>query len=120
MGQSAKSQAAKDQRTAKNHSRHVALNVLLAREKDEVLAVACKEAGLAYRRVRAGKAHPGAPVRMDRNDVAPDAAFNPSWEIVDPNKLGKQVITTERGIFMDGDHRLTATRANGRPLADLR
>ena len=98
----------------------VALNVLLGSDKDDALEIACHETGMEYRRVRAGKAHPGKPVRMDRYDLAPDSAFLPSWEIVDPNALGKQVVGYERGIFGEGDPHLMATRANGRPLADLR
>ena len=98
----------------------VALNVLLGNDKDEYREVACKQVGLAYRRVRAGKAHPGKAVCMSRFDLAPDSAFLPSWEVVDENALGKQVVGYERGIFGEGDPHLVATKANGRPLADLR
>ena len=97
----------------------VALNVLLGHSKDEYRELACQQVGLAYRRVRAGKAHPGCPVRMDRYDLAPDSEFLPTWEVVDPNALGKQVVGYERGIFGEGT-RLTQTRANGSPLAGLR
>ena len=97
----------------------VALNVLLGHSKDEYRELACQQVGLAYRRVRAGKAHPGSPVRMDRFDLAPDSEFLPTWEVVDPNALGKQVVGYERGIFGDGT-RLTQKRANGSPLAGLR
>ena len=99
---------------------HVALNALLAHEKDDCREVACREVGLAYRRVRAGKAHPGKAVCMSRLDLAPDSTFPSSWEVVDPNALGKQIVSYERGIFGEGDPRLVATRANGRPLADIR
>ena len=97
----------------------VALNVLLGHSKDEYREIACQQVGLAYRRVRAGKAHPGCPVRMDRFDLAPDSEFLPTWEVVDPNALGKQVVGYERGIFGEGT-RLTQKRANGSPLAGLR
>ena len=97
----------------------VALNVLLGNDKDEYRELACQQVGLAYRRVRAGKAHPGCPVRMDRYDLAPDSEFLPTWEVVDPNALGKQVVGYERGVFGEGT-RLTQTRANGSPLAGLR
>ena len=98
----------------------VALNALLGNDKDEYRALACQQVGLAYRRVRAGKAHPGKAVCMNRYDLAPDSTFLPSWEVVDPNALGKQVVGYERAIFGEGDPHLMATRANGRPLADLR
>ena len=98
----------------------VALNALLGNEKDEYRALACQQVGLAYRRVRAGKAHPGLSVCMSRFDLAPDSTFPSSWEVVDPNALGKQIVSYERGIFGEGDPRLVATRANGRPLADIR
>ena len=98
----------------------VALNALLGNDKDEYRALACQQVGLAYRRVRAGKAHPGLSVCMSRFDLAPDSTFLPSWEMVDPNALGKQIVSYERGIFGEGDPRLVATRANGRPLADIR
>ena len=98
---------------------NVALNVLLGNDKDEYREIACQQVGLAYRRVRAGKAHPGKAVCMSRLDLAPDSEFLPTWEVVDPNALGKQVVGYERGIFGEGT-RLTQTRANGRPLADLR
>ena len=98
----------------------VALNALLGNDKDEYRELACQQVGLAYRRVRAGKCHPGKAVCMSRYDLAPDSAFLPSWEVVDPNALGKQVVGYERGIFGEGDPHLVATRANGRPLADLR
>ena len=97
----------------------VALNALLGHSKDEYREIACQQVGLAYRRVRAGKAHPGNPVRMNRFDLAPDSEFLPTWEVVDPNALGKQVIGYERGVFGEGT-RLTQTRANGSPLAGLR
>ena len=97
----------------------VALNVLLGHSKDEYREIACQQVGLAYRRVRAGKAHPGCPVRMDRFDLAPDSEFRPTWEVVDPNALGKQVVGYERGVFGEGT-RLTQKRANGSPLAGLR
>ena len=96
------------------------LNVLLGHDKDDVLEVACKQVGLAYRRVRAGKAHHGKPVRMDRFALAPDSEFLPTWEVTDPNALGKQIVGYDRGVFGDGDPRLQQTRANGRPLAELR
>ena len=106
-------------RTAERGKQRVALNVLLGHDKDEYREVACKETGLAYRRVRAGKAHPGKAVCMSRLDLAPDSEFLPTWEVVDPNALGKQVVGYERGIFGEGT-RLTQTRANGSPLAELR
>ena len=98
----------------------VALNVLLGNDKDEYREIACKQTGLAYRRVRAGKAHPGKAVCMSRYDLAPDSTLLPSWEVVDPNALGKQVVGYERAIFGEGDPHLMATRANGSPLAGLR
>ena len=97
----------------------VALNVLLGHSKDEYRELACQQVGLAYRRVRAGKAHPGKAVCMSRLDLAPDSEFLPTWEVVDPNALGKQVVGYERGVFGEGT-RLTQTRANGSPLAELR
>ena len=97
----------------------VALNALLGNEKDEYRALACQQVGLAYRRVRAGKAHPGKAVCMSRFDLAPDSTFLPSWEVVDPNALGKQIASYERGVFGEGT-RLTQKRANGKPLADIR
>ena len=108
------------ERSAFKKTKVVALNALLGSDKDDVREIACQQTGLAYRRVRAGKCHPGKPVRMDRYDLAPDSAFLPSWEIVEPNGLGRQVVGYERGIFGEGDPHLMATRANGRPLADLR
>ena len=108
-----------EQRQEKARQR-VALNILLGNEKDDCREVACREVSLAYRRVRAGKAHPGKAVCMSRFDLAPDSTFLPSWEMVDPNALGKQIVSYERGIFGEGDPRLVATRANGRPLADIR
>jgi len=108
------------ERSAFKKTKVVALNALLGNDKDEVLAVACKQVKVDYRHVRAGKAHPGKSIRMDRYDLAPDSAFLPSWEIVEPNGLGRQVVGYERGIFGEGDPHLMATRANGRPLADLR
>ena len=107
-------------RTAERGRQQVALNVLLGSDKDDALEIACHETGMEYRRVRAGKAHPGKAVCMSRYDLAPDSAFLPSWEIVDPNALGKQVVGYEMAIFGEGDPHLMATRANGRPLADLR
>ena len=107
------------ERSAFKKTKIVALNVLLGHSKDEYREIACQQVGLAYRRVRAGKAHPGCPVRMDRFNLAPDSEFLPTWEVVDPNALGKQVVGYERGIFGKGT-RLTQTRANGSPLADLR
>ena len=98
----------------------VALNVLLGNDKDEHREIACKQTGLAYRRVRAGKTHSGKAVCMNRYDLPPDSTFLPSWEVVDPDAMGKQVVGYERAIFGEGDPHLMATRANGRPLADLR
>jgi len=97
----------------------VALNALLGNDKDEYRALACQQVGLAYRRVRAGKAHPGLSVCMNRFDLAPDSTFPSSWEVVDPNALGKQIVSYERGVFGEGT-RLTQKRANGKPLADIR
>ena len=96
------------------------MNVMLGHEKDEAREVACRQVGLAYRRIRAGKSHAGPCVEIDRFELAPDSDFLPSWEIVQPNALGKQVVSSDRGIFGSGDTRLMQKQANGRPLPRLR